>query len=666
MDTARAVSCNGSNLVLTTFTTNGIHYTAILDTQDRFVFKYGYVEASINFDDSPGMWSAYWMESPTMGSYIGEPAYAGIEIDVCEHRKVDASGNNIDGQVVANLHWDGYGASHKSTGSGNIGSGLGTGFHTYAVNWTDTNYTFFIDGASKWSTTSAVSRRSEYLLLSSEVQSNSWAGKVPTAGYGDLSASTTKLYVDYVRYYAPTTMVFWQGSASDAWSNPANWRANQAPKPNDDLVFSLLSTTNWSTTLDRDYSVRSLSLLETAGSITLKSNTLTLGSGGIDMASAMYNLSLRSAVVLGAAQSWIVSANHLLHAYGPISGSGNLSVSGYGTVFLYASNRFSGDTRLLRGTLSLKHPAALQDSTLDLNAADLGSLNLNNLPVSLGGLKGTRPLGLGASGLSVGHNHQNTDYSGTLNGSGSFTKLGLGTQTLSGNNAYSGGTFVNSGTLKIANHTGSATGLGPVTIAPGATLCGSGSLSGPLTVQGTIAAGDGLGLLTTGDQTWNGGGSYAWEISHPTNSSGWDRLNISGSLHIAATPASKFVLKLASLTPAGVPGPVQGFNNQSNYTWTIVTVTGAILGFHPEDFAVDTAAFVNDLAGGAFTLEPQGNSVLLKFHPNLLPAQLTRAEIGLNGFFLLNAEGVPGKIYSLQSASNLVPPTAWSAVTNAQ
>ncbi|HWH69764.1 MAG TPA: family 16 glycosylhydrolase, partial [Candidatus Sulfotelmatobacter sp.] len=137
MDTARAVSCNGSNLVLTTFTTNGIHYTAILDTQDRFVFKYGYVEASINFDDSPGMWSAYWMESPTMGSYIGEPAYAGIEIDVCEHRKVDASGNNIDGQVVANLHWDGYGASHKSTGSGNIGSGLGTGFHTYAVNWTD-------------------------------------------------------------------------------------------------------------------------------------------------------------------------------------------------------------------------------------------------------------------------------------------------------------------------------------------------------------------------------------------------------------------------------------------------------------------------------------------------------------------------------------------------
>ena len=291
INTPRSVLCNGSNLVITTFTTNSIHYTAIITSQDRFVLKYGYLESSINFDDSPGMWSAYWLESPTMGTYIGDPAYAGIEIDICEHRKVDYNGNNIDGIGQVNLHWDGYGADHKAIGSGDLNAGLGTGFHSLAVQWTDTNYVFLYDGAQRWATSAALSRRSEYILLSAEVLSNSWAGVIPPIGYGDLTTSTTRLYVDYVRYYAPTTTVFWQGSASGSWTNPGNWIAGLAPTPNDDIVFSLLSTSNRSTTLDQDYSIRSLSLLETAGSVTIKSNTLTIGSGGIDMVSAMYNLS---------------------------------------------------------------------------------------------------------------------------------------------------------------------------------------------------------------------------------------------------------------------------------------------------------------------------------------------------------------------------------------
>ena len=201
-----------------------------------------------------------------------------------------------------------------------------------------------------------------------------------------------------------------------------------------------------------------------------------------------------------------MSANHILHAYGSISGSGNLSLNGYGLVSLYASNAFTGDTRPLRGTLSLKNTNALQNSTLDLDGAGSGTLNLNNLNVILGGLKGSRPLALGSAGLSVGNNNQNTAFSGTLSGSGPLTKLGVGALALSGSNTYSGGTFINAGTLTVSNSTGSATGTGPVTVAPGATLSGPGSLLGPVSVSGTIAPGTAIGALTTGPQTWNGGG----------------------------------------------------------------------------------------------------------------------------------------------------------------
>jgi len=47
-------------------------------------------------------------------------------------------------------------------------------------------------------------RRSEYLLLSSEVQNGSWAGNIPTGGYG-LGGRERKpnMQVDYVRAYAP-------------------------------------------------------------------------------------------------------------------------------------------------------------------------------------------------------------------------------------------------------------------------------------------------------------------------------------------------------------------------------------------------------------------------------------------------------------------------------
>jgi len=207
VNTPSAVTVSNGILTITTFTSNSTHYTGMVSTDGKYYPTYGYIEASINFDSSPGMWSAFWLQSPGMGGDIGNPAKAGNETDICEHRRQDSGGNNIDGNVQINIHWDGYGGSHKSQGSGNVGSGLGSGYHTYAVWWTPWAESFYIDGTYVYGFNYPVSARSEFLILSSEVQNGSWAGNIPGGGYGSFVSSTTKMKVDYVRVYQlPPTM----------------------------------------------------------------------------------------------------------------------------------------------------------------------------------------------------------------------------------------------------------------------------------------------------------------------------------------------------------------------------------------------------------------------------------------------------------------------------
>ena len=201
-----AVAVAGGALTISTYTSGGTHYTGMISTQDTYPYTYGYIEARIDYDSSPGMWSAFWMQSPTMGNPIGSPNSAGTEIDICEHRSIDSAGNNIDGLVVGNIHWDGYGTAHRSTGYTSPNLGLGSGYHIYGMEWTPTQQKFYIDGVLRWTinnnaANSPVSQRSEFIILSSEVDNASWAGAVPAAGYGTLATTTTKMIVDYVRVY---------------------------------------------------------------------------------------------------------------------------------------------------------------------------------------------------------------------------------------------------------------------------------------------------------------------------------------------------------------------------------------------------------------------------------------------------------------------------------
>jgi alpha-L-fucosidase 2 len=253
--------------------------------------------------------------------------------------------------------------------------------------------------------------------------------------------------------------------------------------------------------------------------------------------------------------------------YGIISGGGALVAAGNGTVTLAGVNTYSGGTTVNAGTLVETVPSSGGTGALTVNAggrisyqvgayaqtqfsalnilggvfsADATSQNQVNhvsKPVlmqggtltSVNGLAGPANDGgygnflLNAGTLTVSGTSQSvinaTTFAiangGTFNigvtgagvdllvasviNGGSVVKNGAGTMQLTGNSTYSGPTAVNAGTLLVSG----SIGAGAVTVAPNATLGGTGYIAGPVTLNGgatlrVVNAAAAIGTLTLG------------------------------------------------------------------------------------------------------------------------------------------------------------------------
>ncbi|MDR2952340.1 MAG: glycoside hydrolase family 16 protein [Treponema sp.] len=163
-----------------------------------FANSYGYYEARIKFPVVSGTWGAFWLmckdNSPSANA--GED---GTEIDIVE------SINSAAGRYNAALHWNGYGTEHQSVSSADNGGSRPVNiydgeFHVFALEWTETEYVFYVDNIAFWRVDGGpsfkncgINRTQNYIKLTVEAALAGWAGKLPSGFIED------EMLVDYVR-----------------------------------------------------------------------------------------------------------------------------------------------------------------------------------------------------------------------------------------------------------------------------------------------------------------------------------------------------------------------------------------------------------------------------------------------------------------------------------
>ena len=139
----------------------------------------------------------------------------------------------------------------------------------------------------------------------------------------------------------------------------------------------------------------------------------------------------------------------------PITDNGSnyvLTTAGNGTVKLSSPNTYGGGTVIAAGTLQIGVANALTNTG---SVTDNGTLDLNGVNATINGLSGSGTVDTVAGGtptLSLGFNGGGGTLTGVIqNSSGtlSLTKLGAGTEILSGGYSYSGTTLVAGGTLSL-------------------------------------------------------------------------------------------------------------------------------------------------------------------------------------------------------------------------
>jgi fibronectin-binding autotransporter adhesin len=328
--------------------------------------------------------------------------------------------------------------------------------------------------------------------------------------------------------------------------------------------------------------------------------------------------------------------------------NGNEGGNAYNSSFVCISNNantFSGTIFIVPYTtgsgagsyLAVNGSTALQYATVDVQGAGgtrfVGTSLIFNTSLSLATLGGLTDNGnvilngyneytyvkqSDAIALTVGNNNSSSTYSGVISGSGSLTKAGTGTLTMTSANTYAGNTTVNGGDLILQ---GGLPGSTNYAVAHGATLDVS-ALSFSLasgqtvtsvgTINGSVSLSSGSGLYTstgtgygtnaiTGSLTLASGALVDLQVGTVNNGSK-DLITVAGTvtangniIHIAAPSTS------ASLQAADYP---------------LITSANAISG----SFSTAPSWDVQPANASHYSVVTSGNTVVLHYAASSAPS----------------------------------------------
>ncbi len=284
-----------------------------------------------------------------------------------------------------------------------------------------------------------------------------------------------------------------------------------------------------------------------------------------------------------------VDADSTLTVNGQMSGSGVFSKIGAGTIILTAENAYTGETQIRAGALQLAGGPnrlntagnmRIEGGTFDLN----GQNQILNKLILAGG--GRVELNNGAT-LTV-NSGDFWPYSGVvITGSGRLVKIGTGFITFGATTAtYTGGTFIEQGTLHLYGGNNKLPATGDVTISSSGTLnlahtnqpateqtigglFGSGTVSIPVTGQkvnfivgNDNRAGSFSGVLQNGDGTLS------------VTKKGLDTLELGG----ASTYTGGTIVDAGTLLVSNAVGSATGSGSVTVHQYATLGGTGRIGG----------------------------------------------------------------------------------------
>lgn len=224
------------------------------------------------------------------------------------------------------------------------------------------------------------------------------------------------------------------GAGPHSWNTNGNWSLAGFPNASG-VTASIISDWSAAPTINLNQAITVGNLfLDDGGSsndvgVTIAANggSLTFNNGGstaavLALGSATHTISAN--VTLTNGLSGGAASGTTLHFSGAISGSGGINLTQPGTVILSNVNSFSGTTTISSGTLQIG------------NGGSIGSVSSASI--------------VNNSSLVVNRS-DNVLINSTISGSGSVTHNGSGLTAFGAGNSYSGGTFLNSGILRIGS-----------------------------------------------------------------------------------------------------------------------------------------------------------------------------------------------------------------------
>lgn len=284
-----------------------------------------------------------------------------------------------------------------------------------------------------------------------------------------------------------------------------------------------------------------------------------------------------------------LSGNNTFSGFAQASGGGILSVSSIANALGSVSSIILGGGGA-NGTLLYTGTGETSSRVLSFTGTTTGSGQVVDQ-------SGTGLLKFTANLNSSGSAAHTLTLQGSTNGAGeiagvipvgtaaiALAKSGTGTWTLSGNNAYAGGTTLNAGQLNINSATALGAGAGAFTIAGGA-------------IDNT--SGGALTLANNNPQSWNGDFTFV----------GTSDLNL-GSGAVAMNASRQVTVSSHNLTVGGIISGV-GFTLTKAGTGTL-TLGGANTFSGGVTVNGGTVAIGNDAAFGSGTLNLSASSVTLQ------------------------------------------------------